>query len=84
MDGLYDRELSLEPACEFFVPVGLTPFKPFLFWEKGHATTLVVIMRLGFQSLFVTEIETSSFHQLFFLSFLPSLTGQPPTLPMVG
>jgi hypothetical protein len=51
-----DITISLVPACEFFVPVGFTPLKPFILREKRVPPTLVVIISLGFQSLFVTEI----------------------------
>ena len=54
---------------EFLVPVVFPVFKPFLLREKRVPPTLVIIRRLGFQSPFFTQIKTSSFHRLFFVSF---------------
>jgi hypothetical protein len=61
---------ALVPAfSEFLVPVVFTSFKPFLLREKRVPPTLVIIGRLGFQSLFFTQIKISSFHCLFFVYF---------------
>ena len=46
-----DLDWSLVPTfSEFLVPVVFTSFKPFLLREKRVSPTLVIIMRLGFQS----------------------------------
>jgi hypothetical protein len=70
VSGIHSQGRSLVPAfSEFLVPVVFTPFKPFLLREKMVQPTLVIIRRLGFQSPFFTQIKTSSFHRLFFVSF---------------
>ena len=53
---------------EFLFPVVFTSFKPFLLREKRVPPKLVIIRRLGFQTPFFTQIKTSSFHSLFFVS----------------